>query len=112
MLLLLMRARANTQCAKVEKKCKINFKLHKVYKIKIHFEFFLEYRTKYWVLAGSVGRNHAPHIILIGTRGLEVNQPNYTLNSWVLLLNMYIGPNENHSIRAFSIGSKLPIFSM
>ena len=60
MLLLLMRARANTQCAKVEKKCKINFKVHKVYKIKIHFEFFLEYRTKYWVLAGFVGRNHAP----------------------------------------------------
>ena len=26
------------------------------------------------------------HIILIGTRGLEVNQPNWTLNSWVLLL--------------------------
>ena len=26
------------------------------------------------------------HIILIGTRGLEVNPPNWTLNSWVLLL--------------------------
>ena len=50
------------------------------------------------------------YIILIGTRGFEVNQPNWTLNSWVLLLYMYTGPKENHSIRAFLIGSKLQIF--
>ena len=29
---------------------------------------------------------YTSHIILIGTRGFEVNQPNWTLNSWVLLL--------------------------
>ena len=51
-MLLLMRARAHTQCAKVEKKCKITFKVHKVYKIKIHFWlFFLEGKgSLFWLL--------------------------------------------------------------
>ena len=41
---------------------------------------------------------------------LSYFQPNWTFNSWVLLFLMYTDPNENHTIRAFLIGSKLQIF--